>query len=285
MGEIVGRVVGALVALDRDHARHERAAGHQGDVAERARAHLLLRGQPAAAEPLSVAGHDVDAGLLDRREDARRLFEIGRERLLDHHGKPALAAEHDRIDMKVLFGRDDDGRHFRAAHQLAIVLRDEIGADRLRDFLSALRDALGDPDPLDRRVLSGNGAAEIADAACADDRQANASCRLLHCPFLHASGTRSNRECARDYTRRGNARICAESSSRGSEAGSRSICAAVAAASAVARSIIASSRSRTPMRRRMAATSSRAGARALGIAGAEAVVGSAGGDSANVGCR
>src|SRR6476660_1677353 len=59
MGEIVLGSSGALVVVDRDESVHESARAHQGDIAERSRAHLLLSCEPFAAKPLSVTDNCV----------------------------------------------------------------------------------------------------------------------------------------------------------------------------------------------------------------------------------
>ena len=121
IGEIVAGIVGALVVVDRDQPVHERARGDQRHVAERAGAHLLLGGEPFAAEALGVADHRVELGVGDRLEHARGFAEIGRERLLDQHRHAALDRRHDRIDVQVLVGGDDGAGHLRALEQLAVI--------------------------------------------------------------------------------------------------------------------------------------------------------------------
>ena len=104
----------------------------------------------------------------------RGFGEIGRERLLDQHRNAALDGGHDRIDMKMFVGRDDDGVHFGTPQQFAIIGGDEIGADLVGDQLGACRVLLGDADPVDGRVARRDFAAEQADTAGADDREADA---------------------------------------------------------------------------------------------------------------
>ena len=140
-------IVGALVIVDRDQPVHEGARCHERDIPERAGAHLLLAGEPFAAEALGVADDRVDPGILDDLEHARRLRQVGRERLLDQQRNAALGGGEDRLDMQVLVGRDDGAGDFGALEQLDVALRDEIGADLRRDFAGAVRVLLGEPDP------------------------------------------------------------------------------------------------------------------------------------------
>ena len=109
------RIVGALVVVDRDQPVHEGARCHQRHIPERAGAHLLLAGEPFAAEALRVADHRVDLGVLDDLEHAGGLREVGRERLLDQQRNAALGRREDRLDMQVLVGRDDRAGDLGAA--------------------------------------------------------------------------------------------------------------------------------------------------------------------------
>ena len=167
-------IVGALVIVDGDQPVHERARAHQRHVAERAGAHLLLGGEPFAAEALGIAHHRVELGVGDRLEHARGLAEIGGERLLDQHRHAALDAAQDRIDVQVLVGGDDDAGDFRALEQLAIVLGDEVGADLFRNVKAAVVVLLGDADPLHRRMACRDLAAKQPDPAGADDGEPDA---------------------------------------------------------------------------------------------------------------
>ena len=173
-------IVGALVVVDRDQAVHERARGDERHVAERAGAHLLLGAEPLAAEALGVADDRVELGVGDRLEHARRLREVGRQRLLDQHGDAALDRRHDRIDMQVLVGGDDRAGDLGPLEQLDVALGDEIGADLGRDLAGAVRVLLGDADPLHRRMAVRHLAAEQPDAAAADDREADVLRRRPH---------------------------------------------------------------------------------------------------------
>ncbi len=174
------RIVGALVIVDGDQPVHERARGHQGDVAERAAAHLFLAGEPFAAEALGVADDGVELGVGDRLEHAGGLGEIGRQRLFDQHRHAALHRRHDRLDVQVLVGGDDRGGDFRPRQQLAMAGGDEIGADAGADIAAAIVIELGDADPLDRGMARRHLAAEQPDAAGADDGEPDALGVLLH---------------------------------------------------------------------------------------------------------
>ena len=180
IGEIVAGSFGALVIVDGDEPVHEGARGHHGDVAERARAHLLLAGEPFAAEALGVADHRVELGVGDRFEHAGGLGEVGGERLLDQHRHAALDRRQDRLDVQVLVGGDDGGGDFRSRQQLAVAGGDEIGADARGDVAAAIVFELGDADPFDRRMARRHFAAEQADASGADDGKADALGVLLH---------------------------------------------------------------------------------------------------------
>ena len=81
----------------------------------------------------------------------------------------------------MLVGGDDGAGHFRPLEQFDVALRDEIGADLGRDFAGAVGVLFGKPDPLDRRMARRHLAAEQADAAAADDGEADAFGRFLHC--------------------------------------------------------------------------------------------------------
>ena len=175
-----GRIVGALVVVDRDQPVHEGARRHQGHIPERARAHLLLAGEPFAAEALGVADHRVDPGVLDDLQNLGRLRQVGRERLLDQQRNAALGRREDRRDMQVLVGRDDRAGDLGTAQQLDMALRDEIGADPGCDFAGAVRVLFGEPDPFHRRMTVRDLAAEQADAAAADDREAKLFCLRSH---------------------------------------------------------------------------------------------------------
>ena len=142
-------------------------------------AHLLLRGEPAPAEALRIADDRVDARLLDRRQNALRIGELGRERLLDQQRQSALDRGEDRLDVQVLVGGDDHRRDFGPREQLAVIVGDEIGADLFRDELRAIRLDLREADEVDLRMARGDLAAEQADAARADDREADALGILL----------------------------------------------------------------------------------------------------------
>ncbi len=166
-------VVGALVVVDGDKPVHEGARGDHRHVAERAAAHFLLGAEPFAAEALGVAHHRVELGVGDRLEHARGFAEVGGERLLDQHGNAALDRAHDRIDVEMLVGGDDDAGHLRPLEQLAVVLRHEVGADLLGDIEAAVVVLLRDPDPLHRRMARRDLAAKQADPAGANDGKAD----------------------------------------------------------------------------------------------------------------
>ncbi len=168
-----GRIVGALVVVDRDEAVHERARGDERDVAEGTRAHLFLAGQPFAAKALGVTDDGVDLGVLDRLQHLRRLLQVRRERLFDQDWNAARDGRHDRLDVKMLVGRDDRAGRFGAIDQLDVALRDKIGADFAGYFARAVRILLGKADPLHRRMAVRDFAAEQADAAAADDGEAD----------------------------------------------------------------------------------------------------------------
>src|SRR5262249_29652417 len=95
------------------------------------------------------------------------------QRLLDQHRHAALNRGQDRIDVQVLVGGNDRAGHFRAAQQLAVALRHEVGADLRRHLSGPVRVLLGEPDPFHRRVPVGHLAAQEAYAAAADDRKAD----------------------------------------------------------------------------------------------------------------
>src|SRR5687768_3629717 len=86
--------------------------------------------------------------------------------------------------MQVLVGGDDGGVDLGPPQQLAMIGRDELGADRLGHPLAALRILLGDADPFDRRMARRHLAAEEADAAGADDGETDALSRLSHACLL-----------------------------------------------------------------------------------------------------
>ena len=71
--------------------------------------------------------------------------------------------------MQVLVGGDDDAGDLRPLEQLAVVLRDEVGADLLRDVEAAIVVLLGDADPFHGGMARRHLAAEQADPAGADD--------------------------------------------------------------------------------------------------------------------
>ncbi len=143
-------------------------------------AHLLLAGEPFAAEALGVADHGVELGVGDRLEHARRLGEIGGKRLFDQHRHAALDRCEDRLDMQMLVGGDDGGGDFRPRQQLAMAGGDEIGADARADIAAAIVIELGDADPFHRGMARRHFAAEQADAAGADNGEADALGVLLH---------------------------------------------------------------------------------------------------------
>ena len=94
----------------------------------------LLDGQEAAAKPLRVAHAGIHAGLLDGREDSRRLAGVGGQRLLDEQLEPALDGGQRRRRMVVLVREDHRGVHFRPAEQLFERRREEIGAGVFRQL-------------------------------------------------------------------------------------------------------------------------------------------------------
>ena len=141
------------------------------DVAQRPGADLFLGHQPAAAETLGIADHDVHLGLLDGVEHPLRLGEIGGERLLDQHGDAVRDAGQRGFDVQMLVGGDDGGIHFRSREQFAEVRRDEVRPDLFRDQLGALRVLLGDADPFHLGMASGDLPADEADATGSDDGQ------------------------------------------------------------------------------------------------------------------
>jgi hypothetical protein len=163
-----------LVHVGRDHAVQEATRGQQGGIAERSVADPILRGQETLSEALRVADDRIDPCFLDAGEYACRLIHIHRERLLDEHREPAVDRGQDRIDVKVLVGRDDHRGDLGPLEELAVVLRDEVGPDLLCDKLASLRPQLGKADPLDLWVPRSDIPAECPNAAAADDRQADA---------------------------------------------------------------------------------------------------------------
>src|SRR5262249_32614755 len=80
----------------------------------------------------------------------------------------------------MLVARDDRTGHFRPLEQLAVILRDEIGADFLGDEEPAVVILLRNPDPLHRRVARRDLAAKQADPAGADDGEPERLCLLSH---------------------------------------------------------------------------------------------------------
>src|SRR5437763_13893335 len=140
-------MVRALVVVERDEAIHERARGDERDVAERAGAHLLLRGEPAAAKALRVANDRVDFCFLDFSEHAPGRGQLRGERLLDEKRELALYGRQYRLHVQVLVGRDDRGRHFRTREELAEVGGDELRLAFVGDELRALALKIRDADP------------------------------------------------------------------------------------------------------------------------------------------
>jgi hypothetical protein len=143
-------------------------------------AHLLLAGEPFAAEALGVADHGVELGVGDRVEHAGGLREIGGERFFDQHRHAALDRGQHRLDVQVLVGGDDRAGDFRPRQQLAVTGGDEIGADAGCDVAAAIVIELGDADPFDRGMARRHFAAEQADAAGADNGKPDALGAFLH---------------------------------------------------------------------------------------------------------
>ncbi len=175
----LGGVVGPPVIVQGDEPVHERPGRDQGHVSELAGADLLLRHQPAAAEALRVPDDRVHSGALDGGEDALRIGEPGCERLLDQKRQLALDRSEDRIDVQVLVGRDDRGRHLGPRKQLAVVVGHEVRADLFPDELCAIGLHLGEPDEVDLRVARGDFAAKQTDPPSSDDGEADALGILL----------------------------------------------------------------------------------------------------------
>ncbi len=123
---------------------------------------------------LRIPDHRVDSGVADRGEDALRIGEPGRERLLDQQRQLALDRREDRIDVQVLVGRDDRGRHLGAREQLAVVVCHEVRADFFPDELCPIGLDLGQADEVDLRMARRDLAAEHPDPATADDGEADA---------------------------------------------------------------------------------------------------------------
>ena len=143
---------------------------------ERAGAHLLLAGEPLAAEALRVADDRVDPGVLDDLQHLGGLRQIRRERLLDQQRNAALGGREDRLDMQVLIGGDDRAVDLGSAEQLDMALRDEIRTDLAGDFAGAVRVLFGQADPFHGRMTVRDLAAEQPDASAADDRDAEFFC-------------------------------------------------------------------------------------------------------------
>ena len=112
---------------------------------ERAGAHLLLAGEPFAAEALGVADHRVEfcasLMILSTRADCARSVASG---FSISSGMPRSAAARIgstcRCSSVAMMAQVTSGR----AQQLDVALRDEIGADLRRDLAGAVRVLLGE---------------------------------------------------------------------------------------------------------------------------------------------
>ena len=175
----LGGIVGPLVVVEGHEPVHKGPGSDQGYVAQLAGADLLFRHQPTSAEALRVADHRVHSGFLDGGEDTLGIGEPGRERLLDQQRQLALHCGENRLDVQVLVGRDDRGRHLGAREKLAVVLCHEIGANFLPDLFPPIGFQLREADKVDLRVARRDLAAEQADSSAADDRETDASGVLL----------------------------------------------------------------------------------------------------------
>ena len=167
----------ALIGLadggDRDHAVHEGARDHRGDLADFAARKLALDRLEAPPEPVGVAHHGVDAGVFDRLQHPGGVPGIGRQRLFDEQIEPALAGGQQRADMGVLVGRDDRRRDLRALQQLVVVGGEEIGLGVLGKPLTDLRVGVAQAEPADAGIVPRQLRPDAADRAAADNGQAD----------------------------------------------------------------------------------------------------------------